>query len=145
MANALTLENMSPELLRVVDRAKREPEGRFHSLAHLIDVPALERAYQRQQRGRSVRRGWGHEGAIRAGSGGEPPGPARADEGEAVSPSADPDVSTSRRPRGQDAADRHLGVRGQTGPGRGARGAGGRLRAGLSGLLVRLPAQASRP
>ena len=25
----------------------REPEGRFHSLAHLIDVPALERAFQR--------------------------------------------------------------------------------------------------
>lgn len=51
MANALTLENMSPELLRVVDRAKREPEGRFHSLAHLIDVPALKRAYQRQRAG----------------------------------------------------------------------------------------------
>ncbi len=40
MANASTLENLSPELLRVVERAQREPEGRFHSLAHLIDVPA---------------------------------------------------------------------------------------------------------
>ena len=36
MANALILEGMSPALLKVVDRAKREPEGRFHSLAHLI-------------------------------------------------------------------------------------------------------------
>ncbi len=45
MANALTLENLSPELLKVAERAQREPEGRFHSLAHLIDVPALERAY----------------------------------------------------------------------------------------------------
>ncbi len=44
MANASTLENLSPELLRVVERAQREPEGRFHSLAHRIDVPALERA-----------------------------------------------------------------------------------------------------
>ncbi len=47
MANASTLGKMSPELLRVVERAQREPEGRFHSLAHLIDVPALERAYRR--------------------------------------------------------------------------------------------------
>ena len=49
MANASTLGKMSPELLRVVERAKREPEGRFHSLAHLIDVPALERAFRRSR------------------------------------------------------------------------------------------------
>jgi len=54
MANASTLENMSPELLRVVERAKQEPEGRFHSLAHLIDVPALERAYRRMRNGAAV-------------------------------------------------------------------------------------------
>jgi len=45
---------MSPELLRVVERAQREPEGRFHSLAHLIDVPALERAYHRMRKGAAV-------------------------------------------------------------------------------------------
>ena len=38
---------MSTPLLRVVERARREPEGRFHSLAHLLDVPALERAFHR--------------------------------------------------------------------------------------------------
>ena len=38
---------MSTSLLRVVERARREPEGRFHSLAHLIDAPALERAFHR--------------------------------------------------------------------------------------------------
>ncbi len=54
MANALTLGGMSPGLLKVVDRAKREPEGRFHSLAHLIDVPALERAYRRQRASAAV-------------------------------------------------------------------------------------------
>ncbi len=54
MANASTLENMSPELLRVVERAQREPEGRFHSLAHLIDVPALERAYRRMRKDAAV-------------------------------------------------------------------------------------------
>ena len=50
MANASTLENLSLELLKVVERAQREPEGRFHSLAHLIDVPALERAYRRMRK-----------------------------------------------------------------------------------------------
>jgi len=54
MANALTLGGMSPELRKVVDRAKREPEGRFHSLAHLIDVQALERAYHRQRSSAAV-------------------------------------------------------------------------------------------
>ena len=54
MANASTLENMSLELLKVVERAQREPEGRFHSLAHLIDVPALERAYRRMRKDAAV-------------------------------------------------------------------------------------------
>src|SRR5712664_1285461 len=49
MPSALTLENMSPGLLKVVERAQREPEGRFHSLAYLIDVPALGRAYRRMR------------------------------------------------------------------------------------------------
>ena len=38
---------MSTSLLRVAERVRREPEGRFHSLAHLMDVPALERAFHR--------------------------------------------------------------------------------------------------
>src|SRR3990172_2752474 len=54
MTDALTSETMSPELLRVVERARREPEGRFHSLAHLIDVPALERAYHRMRKDAAV-------------------------------------------------------------------------------------------
>ena len=54
MTNALTLEKMSPELLRVVERAQQEPEGRFHSLAHLIDVSALERAYHRMRKDAAV-------------------------------------------------------------------------------------------
>jgi RNA-directed DNA polymerase len=49
MTNALTLEDMSPGLVKGVERAQREPAGRFHSLAHLIDVPALKRAYHRQR------------------------------------------------------------------------------------------------
>lgn len=47
MAEASTSGNMSPKLLEVAKRAKQEPKARFHSLAHLLDVPALERAYKR--------------------------------------------------------------------------------------------------
>ena len=54
MADAQTLENVSPQLLKVVERAKREPEGRFNSLAHLMDVPALERAYRRSRKDAAV-------------------------------------------------------------------------------------------
>ena len=54
MPSASTLESMSPKLLKVVERAQREPEGRFNSLAHLIDVSALERAYHRQRKDAAV-------------------------------------------------------------------------------------------
>jgi group II intron reverse transcriptase/maturase len=54
MPDASTLEDMSPKLLKVVERAKREPEGRFHSLAHLIDVPALMRADKRMRNDAAV-------------------------------------------------------------------------------------------
>lgn len=49
MASASTPGPMSPKLLKVAERAKKEPEGVFHSLAHLLDVPALERAYHRMR------------------------------------------------------------------------------------------------
>ena len=49
MPDAQTLDAMSPGLLKVGERAQREPEGRFHARAHLIDVPALNRAYPRQR------------------------------------------------------------------------------------------------
>ena len=38
---------MSPELMEVASRARNEPSAQFHSLAHLIDVPALERAFHK--------------------------------------------------------------------------------------------------
>lgn len=45
---------MSLQLQKVVERARQEPEGRFHSLGHLIDVPALETAYRRIRKGAAV-------------------------------------------------------------------------------------------
>ena len=47
MAVAKTTGNMSMQLLKVADRAKRDPQGRILSLARLIDVPALGRAFGR--------------------------------------------------------------------------------------------------
>jgi len=47
MTNAQTLGRMSPQLQKVVERAQREPDGQFHSLAHLLDESALARAFHR--------------------------------------------------------------------------------------------------
>ncbi len=49
MASAWTLADMSPGLVKGVERAQRAPAGRFHALAQLLDRPALERAYRRQR------------------------------------------------------------------------------------------------
>jgi RNA-directed DNA polymerase len=54
MTSASMLEEMSPELRRVAERARREPEGQFHSLAHLIDERALARAYHRLRKDAAV-------------------------------------------------------------------------------------------
>ena len=54
MSDAPTSGGMSLQLLEVVERARREPEGRFHALAHRIDVPALERAYHRMRKDAAV-------------------------------------------------------------------------------------------
>jgi group II intron reverse transcriptase/maturase len=45
---------MSPELLKVAERARREPQARFHSLAHLIDAAALRRSFDRLRPGAAV-------------------------------------------------------------------------------------------
>lgn len=47
MEGAKTPGNMSPGLVRVMERARRNPEERQLSLAYLIDVEALERSYRR--------------------------------------------------------------------------------------------------
>jgi group II intron reverse transcriptase/maturase len=54
MDDAMTSRNMSPKLLEVAKRAKREPEARFNSLAYLIDVPALSRGYGRMRKDAAV-------------------------------------------------------------------------------------------
>ena len=46
--------NMSPGLLKVAERAKRDPDARFNSMAHLVDEAALGRAFHRIRKGAAV-------------------------------------------------------------------------------------------
>lgn len=46
--------HMSPGLLKVAERAKRDPDARFNSLAHLVDEAALGRAYDRIRKDAAV-------------------------------------------------------------------------------------------
>jgi RNA-directed DNA polymerase len=54
MSEARTLQPMSPGLLRVMERARRNPQERQFSLAHLIDVDALRRAFDRLRKQSAV-------------------------------------------------------------------------------------------
>jgi group II intron reverse transcriptase/maturase len=54
MTGAKTSGSMSPELKRVAERAKRNPQERLLALARLIDVPALARAYDRLRKDAAV-------------------------------------------------------------------------------------------
>jgi len=46
--------HMSPGLQKVAERAKRDPEARFNSLAHLLDEEALKRAFDRIRKDAAV-------------------------------------------------------------------------------------------
>lgn len=54
MTDALTSLDMSTELRKIAERAKREPAGRFHSLAHLIEEELLARAFARLRNAAAV-------------------------------------------------------------------------------------------
>jgi hypothetical protein len=54
MTVAPTTESMSPGLLKVTERARRDPNAQFNSLAHLIDPAALERAYRRLRKDAAI-------------------------------------------------------------------------------------------
>ena len=54
MSGATTSGRMSPGLLLVAERAKRDPNGKILALAHLIDIAALRRAYDRQRKDAAV-------------------------------------------------------------------------------------------
>ena len=54
MTDALTSATMPPGLQRVAERAKREPEAKFHSLAHLMDEQLLTGAFRRIRKDAAV-------------------------------------------------------------------------------------------
>ena len=54
MTDAKTSQDVSPGLKKVAERAKRSPDQRILALAHLIDEPALEHAYQALRKSAAV-------------------------------------------------------------------------------------------
>jgi len=54
MTNASTFVAMSPRLQVVAERAKKEPAGRFHSLAHLMDASVLQGVFERIRKNAAV-------------------------------------------------------------------------------------------
>jgi group II intron reverse transcriptase/maturase len=54
MSVASTTKEVSPGLLKVMERAKRDPSTRFFSLAYLLDEQALRRAYDRIRKDAAV-------------------------------------------------------------------------------------------
>lgn len=54
MTGAKTTGTMLPGLLKVAERARKEPNGRILALAHLIDIAALSRAYDRARKDAAV-------------------------------------------------------------------------------------------
>ncbi len=143
MTNASTLENMSPQLVKIVERAQREPEGRFHSLAHLIDVPALERAYNRMRKDAAV----GVDGVTKEQYGQDLE--ANLQDLHARMKAKRYRHQPIRRvhiPKGQDKT-RPIGIAAfeDNCPRRRVRSAGSHLRAGLSELLAWFSAEAQRP
>jgi RNA-directed DNA polymerase len=54
MTAASMAEGMSPGLLKVMERAKRDPEGCLFAVAHLLDEQALGRAYDRIRKDAAV-------------------------------------------------------------------------------------------
>lgn len=54
MTDASTSATMAPGLQRVAERAKREPEAKFHSLAHLMDEQLLTGAFRRIRKDAAV-------------------------------------------------------------------------------------------
>ena len=54
MAATRRAGNMSPGLLKVMERAKQDPKAQFTSLAHLLDAEALTRAFHRLRKNAAV-------------------------------------------------------------------------------------------
>ena len=54
MSDAKTLQDVLPKLMRVAERAKREPETRLFSLAHLVDEDLMKEAFRRIRKDAAV-------------------------------------------------------------------------------------------
>lgn len=121
---------MTPKLLEVMERAKRNPQLRFQTLAHLIDEEALKRAYDRIRKNAAV----GVDGVTKEQYGEELESNVGTLHGRMKNDALPaPGAAPRAHPEGEgkDTPDRHLVHRGQGGTGRDPRGAASRLRTDL--------------
>ena len=133
-------ETISTRLQRIAELARQSPQVAFTTLAHHIDIDWLQEAYRRTRKDGAVGVDGQTAEEYAARPGGQPPvaagpGQVRPLPGAARAAGAHPEGD-----RTGDPAHRDPDVRGQGPPAGGRHGAGGRLRAGLPGLLVRVPA-----
>src|SRR5512146_2368111 len=123
---------------RIAKLARQSPQAAFTTLAHHIDIDGLTEAYLRTRKDGAV----GVDGQTAADYAVDLEGNLRSllDRAKSGRYQAPP-VRRVHIPKGTgDQAHRHSHVRGQGPPTRGRHGPGSRLRAGLPGLLVRVPA-----
>src|SRR6266511_1741251 len=141
MPGTLSPTSVSTKLQRIAQLAKEDPKRALTTLAHHIDVDFLREAYRRTRKDGAPGVDRQTAERIRAESGGESPGAARPLQVGDVPGTASEASAHPEGRRVEDPPHRHPDLRGQS-PAEGRRdGARGHLRAGVSRLLVRLPAE----
>ena len=144
MAGTLGREVISTRQRKIAELARREPKLTLTTLAHHIDEVWMREAYRRIAQGRGGGCGRSDGGAVRGRPGGEPDGIARTVQVRSVSSAGGAPGALGEAGDEQDTPDRHPDAGGQNPATRGADGVGAGVRAGLCGLLVRIPARARR-
>ena len=144
MAGTLGREVISTRQRKIAELAQRgaEADPDDAGAPHRRGVDARSLPANPQGRGGGCGRSDG--GAVRGRPGGEPDGIARTVQVRSVSSAGGAPGALGEAGDEQDTPDRHPDAGGQNPPARGADGDGGGVRAGLSGLLVRIPARAWR-
>ena len=144
MTGTLGREVISTRQRKLAELAQREPKLTVTTLAHHIDAVWMREAYRRTRKDAAA----GVDGVTaahyEADLEGEPVGGARTVQVRGVSSAGGASGAPGEAGDEQEAPDWHPDAGGQDSPTRGADGAGAGVRAGLSRLLIRIPAGARR-
>ena len=144
MAGTLGREVISTRQRKIAELAQREPKLTLTTLAHHVDDGWMREAYRRIRKDAAAACGRSDGGAVRGRPGGEPDGVARTVQVRTVSGAGGAPGASGEAGDEQDTPDWHPDAGGQNPATCGADGVGAGVRAGLSGLFVRIPAGARR-